>query len=103
MQLSLTYYLAPSTAVRIPFCAHWRRACTALSSGLAQPDFFLCIDENHGEPAVIDNETGQQCLLLTNTFSRYHITPTQTKPLGYEERNGMERVVILVFCVVIAK
>ena len=48
-------------------------------------------------------ETGQQCLLLTNTLSRYHITPTQTKPPGHEECNRMEGVVILVFRVVIAK
>ena len=51
----------------------------------------------------INIETGQQCLLLTNTLSRYHITPTQTKPPGHEECNGMEGVVILVFRVVIAK
>ena len=52
---------------------------------------------------MIANKTGQQCLLLTNTLSRYHITPTQTKPPGHKERNGMEGVVILVFRVVIAK
>ena len=52
---------------------------------------------------IVANKTGQQCLLLTNTLSRYHITPTQTKPPGHEERNGMEGVVILVFRVVIAK
>ena len=52
---------------------------------------------------MVANKTGQQCLLLTNTRSRYHITPTQTKPPGHEEHNGMEGVVILVFCVVIAK
>ena len=49
------------------------------------------------------SETGQQCLLLTNTLSRYHITPTQTKPPGYEERNRMKGVVILISCIVIAK
>ena len=55
------------------------------------------------QPDVTSIETGQQCLLLTNTLSRYHITPSQTKPPGHEERNGMKGVVILVFRVVIAK
>ena len=50
-----------------------------------------------------DVETGQQCLLLTNTLSKYHIAHTQKKPPGHKKRIGMKGVVILVFRIVIAK